>query len=61
MERKQGTIRDREKVMKGLKTTETPIIPMKNIYYDFIRPHIALNGKTPAEKAGVKDWVKTNG
>jgi hypothetical protein len=23
------------------------------IYYNFIRPHTALNGKTPAEKANI--------
>ncbi len=23
------------------------------IYYNFIRPHMALDGKTPAEKAGI--------
>jgi len=25
----------------------------RSIYYNFIRPHMALNGKTPAEKSGV--------
>ena len=24
------------------------------IYYNFIRPHMALNGKTPAENAGIE-------
>ena len=25
-----------------------------NIYYNFVRPHTALNGKTPAQKAKIK-------
>jgi transposase InsO family protein len=24
------------------------------VYYNFIRPHGALNGKTPAQKAGIE-------
>lgn len=39
--------------MRGLKTEETPIIPMQDIYYNYVRPHRALEGKTPAETAGI--------
>lgn len=53
LERMHGTIREREKVMRGLKVDETPILPLNQIYYNFIRPHLALDGKTPAEVAGV--------
>jgi len=53
LERMHGTIREREKVTRGLKVDETPIIPMNQIYYNFIRPHEGLNGKTPAEAAGI--------
>lgn len=53
LERMHGTIREREKVTRGLKVDETPIIPMNQIYYNFIRPHQALDGKTPAEMAGI--------
>ena len=53
VERLHGTIRDREKVVRGLKTENTPIITGHMIYYNFIRPHMGLNGKTPAEKAGI--------
>jgi len=53
VERLQGTRRDREKVMRGLKTEETPIVPMQDTYYNYVRPHQTLEGKTPAEKAGV--------
>ncbi len=26
---------------------------MQDIYYNYVRPHQALEGKTPAEKAGI--------
>ena len=53
LERMHGTIRKREKVMRGLKDNDTPIIPMSQIYYNFIRPHMGLKGKTPAEVTGI--------
>jgi len=53
IERLHGTKREREKVMRGLKTEETPIIPLQDIYYNYVRPHKALEGKTPAETAGI--------
>ena len=53
LERMHGSIREREKVMRGLKVDDTPIIPMNQIYYNFIRPHQALKGLTPAEMAGI--------
>jgi hypothetical protein len=53
LERMHGSIREREKVMRGMKVDDTPIIPMNQINYNFIRPHMGLNGRTPAETAGV--------
>ncbi len=53
LERMHGSIREREKVMRGIKVDDTPILPMNQIYYNFIRPHQGLKGKTPAEAAGV--------
>ena len=53
IERMHGSIREREKVMRGIKSMKTPIFPGNKIYYNFIRPHSALKGKTPAEAAGV--------
>jgi putative transposase len=53
LERMHSSIREREKVMRGLKAADTPILPMNQIYYNFIRPHQSLNGRTPAEAAGV--------
>ena len=54
MERLNGEIRDREKVMRGLKKPETPIIPGYQIYHNYVRPHEALDGKTPAEACGIE-------
>jgi len=54
MERPNGEIRDREKVMRGLKRVDTPILKGYQIYHNFIREHKGLDGKTPAEAAGIK-------
>jgi len=54
MERMNGEIRDREKVMRGLKVVDTPILKGYQIYHNLIRPHEALGGKTPADLAGIK-------
>jgi transposase-like protein len=54
MERLNGEIRDREKVMRGLKKPETPIIPGYQIYHNYVRPHEALDGKTPADACGIE-------
>ncbi|MGI0070227.1 MAG: hypothetical protein ACREAN_08240, partial [Nitrosopumilaceae archaeon] len=54
MERMNGEVRDREKVMRGVKTEESPILKGSQIFHNFIRPHDGLNGKTPAEVAGIK-------
>ena len=54
MERLNGEIRDREKVMRGLKRVDTPILTGYQLYHNYIRPHEALDGKTPAEAAGIK-------
>lgn len=56
IERLHGTIRERDKVMRGLKTERTAktMIEGYRAYYNFIRPHQALNGKTPAEQAKIE-------
>jgi hypothetical protein len=54
MERMNGEIRDREKVMRGLKNEDTAILTGMQVFHNFIRPHMALEGKTPAEAAGIK-------
>jgi len=54
MERMNGEIRDREKVMRSLKTADTPILTGYQIFHNYVRPHMALGGKTPANLAGIK-------
>jgi transposase-like protein len=54
MERMNGEVRDREKVMRGLKKTDTPILKGYQLFHNWIRPHEALDGKTPSEACGIK-------
>src|SRR5215210_1370234 len=54
MERMNGEVRDREKVMRGLKRQDTKILTGYQIYHNYLRPHEGLDGKTPAEASGVK-------
>jgi len=53
MERMNGEVRDREKTMRGLKQNRTPILTGYQLYHNFIRPHEALDGKTPSEACGI--------
>ena len=53
MERMNGELRDRERVMRTLEKPDTPILTGMQIYHNYIRPHEALKGKTPAEVAGI--------
>jgi len=53
VERLHGTMRDREKTMRGLKVEDTPIVEGHRLYYNFVRPHESLDGKTPSEEAGI--------
>jgi transposase-like protein len=54
MERLNGEIRDREKVMRGLKKMDTAILAGYQMYHNYFREHEGLIGKTPAEVAGIK-------
>jgi transposase-like protein len=63
MERLNGEVRDREKTTRGLKRKRTPLLQGYQIYHNYVRPHLALDGKTPAEACGItikgKDKWKT--
>jgi transposase InsO family protein len=50
MERLQGTDRERDKVMRAFKKGECAqkILDGFRAYHNFVRPHQALQGKTPA-------------
>lgn len=49
-----GEIRDREKVMRGLKKMDSPILIGYQLFHNYIRKHQGLDGMTPSEKAGIK-------
>lgn len=49
-----GEIRDREKVMRGLKKVDTPILQGMQIFHNYVRPHEALKGLTPADACGIE-------
>ena len=62
VERLQGTIRERNKTMRGLDNEDSAqtIIDGMRIYYNFIRPHMSLNGKTSAQQAKINLRLKEN-
>jgi transposase-like protein len=53
VERLHGTLKDRTKPMKGLKSFESSksLLEGYTIHYNYVRPHQSLNGKTPAQAA----------
>jgi len=54
MERFNGEVRDREKVMRGLKnSTDSKVLDGYQIYHNYIRPHEGIGNMTPAEKCGI--------
>lgn len=54
MERLNGEIMDREKVFRGLKKMDTPVLDGMRVYYNFTKKHSALNGNTPADASSIK-------
>jgi hypothetical protein len=40
--------------MRGLKKKRTTIFRGYQIYHNYVRPHEALDGETPAEACGIK-------
>ncbi len=54
MERLNGELRDREKIMRGLKKDNSPIITGMQIFHNYIRQHMGLNNDTPANRTGIK-------
>jgi len=53
IERLNGTLRERVKVQRGWKSMKTKIAEGQRIHYNFVKPHAALQGQTPADAAGV--------
>jgi transposase-like protein len=62
VERLHGTIRERNKVQRGLKEgASTNIAEGHRIFYNFLRGHLGLGEKTPAQKAGIEvpnEWLE---
>jgi hypothetical protein len=40
--------------MRSLKKEDTPIISGMQIFHNYVRPHMALDGRTPASAAGIE-------
>lgn len=53
IERMNGTQRERFKVQRGWKSMQTAIPEGNRIFYNFVRPHMALEEQTPAQAAGI--------
>jgi transposase-like protein len=55
IERFHGTLKQRTKVMKGLKNFESALdfIDGWLVYYNYLRPHESLENKTPAQMADI--------
>lgn len=60
IERFHSVLKERTKVMKAFRNIDTLIQFTDGflVYYNFLKPHHSLKGKTPAEAAGVKYDVK---
>jgi transposase-like protein len=58
IERLNGTLRERVEVQRGWKSMRTPLAEGQRIAYNFVKPHMALEGQTPAQAAGLtpKGW-----
>jgi putative transposase len=61
IERFHETLKERTKVMKAFRDIDTLIEFAKGFltYYNFLKPHESLKGKTPAEKAKIRYKAKT--
>jgi transposase-like protein len=54
IERMNGTLRERVKVQRGWKTPKSVLAEGNRLQYNFVKPHMALEGKTPGQAAGLK-------
>jgi putative transposase len=56
VERLNGSVRDREVVMRGMDHKESAQTLMEaiRIYHNYIKTHQGLDGKTPAEASGIR-------
>ena len=54
IERLNGEVCDREKVMRGLKKVNTSVLPGYQMYHNYFRPHEGIGNVISAEKCGIK-------
>ncbi|HET6458782.1 MAG TPA: hypothetical protein VFG24_07895 [Nitrosopumilaceae archaeon] len=40
--------------MRGIKKDDSVMFDGYQMYHNYLRPHMALDGKTPADKAGIE-------
>lgn len=62
MERLNGTIRDWEQILRGIKKVDSPLFEGFMVFYNCSKKHGGLGGKTPAEEAlihilGENKWL----
>ena len=62
VERLNGTVRERDKVMRGMKGKETATVLMEGLknYYNFLRPHMGIENETPAKRANIDLELERN-
>lgn len=55
VERLHGTLKDRLKPLRGLKSEKTAEVWVDGwfVHYNLLRSHLSLKGKTPAEACGI--------
>ena len=64
VERFHNSVKDRTKVMRNLRDKENLVRFTEGwlVHYNFFKPHMALNNKTPAQKAGLtfncRSWAE---
>ena len=49
-----NTVRQREKVMRGIKKDDSAVLKGMQIHHNFTRPHQGMDGDTQAGRAGIK-------
>jgi transposase-like protein len=62
LERLNGSVRQRLKTMRGLDNDNSSRMFVKGFaaYYNYVRPHAALGGRTPAQAAGIERLDQKN-
>jgi hypothetical protein len=52
LERLTGTVRERTKVQRGWKSFDSAVPEAHRVFYNFLRPHMALGGRLPRKRRG---------